>query len=322
MKNSQWAIGVDLGGTSTKFGLVNHRGQISNAGKLLITGRFENPSDYVDSLYHAMLPALEKIGFDNFEGIGIGAPNGNVYSGCIEHAANLPWKGVVPLAEMMSDKFQLPCKLTNDANAAAAGEMMYGAARGMRDFIMLTLGTGVGSAVVSNGHLVHGHRGIAGELGHTCVRRGRLHWSSGLDGSLEVYASATGIVNTARLFLEADQNSSLLYPHTKDEITAQLVCEYALKGDKLSMDVFQYTGQILGEAIANFVMFSDPQAIILFGGVTKAGNLLLDPIKEYMEKNLLPVFQNSVKILLSELSDADAAILGASAMVWENAISV
>lgn len=316
--HQQWAIGVDIGGTSTKFGLVNHRGEISYAGKLLVTGRFEEPGIFVSALHEALLLAVANIGPENLKGIGIGAPNGNIHNGCIEHAPNLPWKGVVPLADMMTQKFQLPCKLTNDANAAAAGEMMYGIARGMKDFIMLTLGTGVGSAIVSNGHIIYGHRGLAGELGHTSIRRGRLHWSTGLDGSLESYASATGIAHTARLFLEGEPTSSLLKSCRQEDITAQLICESALKGDKLAMKVFQYTGQILGEAIANFVMFSDPQAIILFGGVTKAGQLLLGPVAEHMEKNLLRVFRDTTKILLSELPDADAAILGASALVWDN----
>ena len=253
------------------------------------------------------------------KGIGIGAPNGNYYSGTIEYAPNLHWKGIVPLAKMVTEKFHKPCTLTNDANAAAVGEMMYGAARGMRDFIMITLGTGVGSGIVSNGQMIYGHDGFAGELGHTIIRPGgRLHWGTGAHGSLEVYASATGIAITAKEMLDEQiRVESLLRLTCHDEITSKTVSEAAAKGDKLALDVFKFTGEILGEALANFVMFSSPEAIILFGGVIKAGKILLDPIKESMEKNLLPIFQNKVKLVFSELKESDAAILGASALVWE-----
>jgi glucokinase len=317
MSNQAFAIGIDIGGTSTKCGIVNHRGTIEDSGCVLATGMYSSPEAFVDDLYKALQPAIKKVGLHNIRGIGVGAPNGNMHTGTIEYAPNLPWKGIVPLAQMITERFGIPCALTNDANAAAVGELLYGAARGMKDFIVLTLGTGVGSGIVSNGQLVYGHDGFAGELGHTVVRKGRKHWSTGLDGSLEAYASATGIVLTARVLLETWVGTSLLRDYRAEEITSRLVCECALKGDELAQKVFAYTGEVLGEALANFVMFSSPEAIILFGGVIKAGELLMKPTREHMEKNLLPIFQNKIKLLFSELKEADAAILGASALVWE-----
>ena len=315
----EYAIGIDIGGTTTKFGIVNHRGEISNVGDI-VTNRHDDVNLFVDELYQEMVPAIKAVGgIDRIKGIGLGAPNGNYYSGTIEYAPNLPWRGIIPIAKMITTKFNRPCTLTNDANAAAIGELMYGAARGMRDFIMITLGTGVGSGIVANGQLIYGHDGFAGELGHTIIRPGgRLHWGTGMKGSLETYASATGISITAKEILDERVNEkSLLRDIPHEEITAKKVCDAALKGDAISNEVFQITGQILGEALANFVMFSSPEAIVLFGGVIKAGKLLLDPTRESMEKNLLPIFQNKVKLLFSELKESDAAILGASALVWE-----
>jgi glucokinase len=315
----EYAIGIDIGGTTTKFGIVNHRGDISNVGDI-VTNKHSDVNLFVAELHEAMEPAIEAVGgLDVIKGIGLGAPNGNYYSGTIEYAPNLPWKGIIPIAKMITTKFNKPCTLTNDANAAAIGELMYGAARGMRDFIMITLGTGVGSGIVANGQLIYGHDGFAGELGHTIIRPGgRLHWGTGMKGSLETYASATGISITAKEILDERVNEkSILRDIPHEQITSKKVCEAALKGDAIANEVFQITGQILGEALANFVMFSSPEAIVLFGGVIKAGNLLLDPTRASMEKNLLPIFQNKVKLLFSELPESDAAILGASALVWE-----
>lgn len=313
----EYAIGIDIGGTGTKYGLVNHRGDISYSGSDIRTNTYDKVEDFVDDLYKFLKPLIDE-GGGNIRGIGVGAPNGNYYTGTIEYAPNLPWEGIVPLAQLISDKFNLPCSLTNDANAAAVGEMMYGAARGMRDFIVITLGTGVGSGIVSNGQLIYGHDGFAGELGHTIIRPGgRKHWSTQLDGSLEAYASATGITLTARELLETSKEQSLLRNYQPDEITSKVVFDAAMQGDTLAKEVYRFTGQILGEALANFIMFSSPEAIILFGGVIKAGDLILKPTVEHMEKNLLPIFQNKVKLRLSELREADAAILGASALVWE-----
>lgn len=311
------AIGVDIGGTNTKYGIVNHRGEIVQQGDLR-TDAHENVESFVDALHKALVPIMEQQHDYKIKGIGIGAPNGNFYTGTIDYAPNLRWKGVIPLAKLVSEKFWVPCALTNDANAAAVGEMMYGAARGMRDFIMITLGTGVGSGIVANGHLIYGHDGFAGELGHTIIRPGgRPHWSTSLNGSLEAYCSATGIVLTAKELLETTNADSLMRQYKTEEITSKIVYDCAMLGDPVAKETYRFTGQILGEALANFVMFSSPEAIILFGGVIKAGELIMQPTKEHMEKNLLPIFQNKIKLVFSELREADAAILGASALVWE-----
>jgi glucokinase len=316
--SNELAIGIDIGGTGTKFGIVNHRGEIILKGKDLRTNEFQEVEEFVDALFEAIEPLIDAVGAENIRGIGIGAPNSNYYNGSIEDAPNLNWKGIIPLAKMVSKKFRIPCSLTNDANAAAEGEMMYGAARGLRDFIMITLGTGVGSGIVANGHLIFGHGGFAGELGHTIIRHGgRKHWSTDLDGSLESYASATGIVITAHELLLASDKPSLMRNYEPEDITAKVVYDCAAKGDEIAIEVYRFTGQILGEALANFIKFTCPEAIVLFGGVIKAGDLLLNPTREHMEKNLLPVFRNKVKLILSELAESDAAILGASALVWE-----
>lgn len=310
------AIGIDVGGTNTKFGIVNHRGEILEKGEIK-TDNFPTIEGFIDGLYSAINPMIEKYGKAHVKGIGMGAPNGNYYSGTIEYAPNLQWKGIIPLAKMMSEKFGLQCSLTNDANAAAMGEMIYGAARGMKDFIMITLGTGVGSGIVANGQMIYGHDGFAGELGHTIIRPGgRLHPGTGHKGSLEAYCSATGIAVTAKK-LRAENPSSILNEVPEEGLDSKAVFDAAVKGDEVAKEVFRYTGQILGEALANFIMFSSPEAIILFGGVIKSGDFILYPTKEHMEKNLLPIFQNKVRIVFSELKEADAAILGASALVWE-----
>ena len=316
--SKQVALGIDIGGTNTKFGLVNHRGEILERGYLK-TDKFDNVEDFIDELHKIVHPLLAKYIIDGeFYGIGVGAPNANYYKGTIEQAPNLKWKGVVPFAELMSKKFGVQCKITNDANAAALGEMMYGAARGMKDFIMMTLGTGVGSGIVCGGNLIYGHDGFAGELGHTIIKPGgRKHWSTGSEGSLEAYASATGIAITAKKF-RAEFPDSMLNEYPEEKINSRTVHECALKGDPTAIEVFRYTGQKLGEALANFVMFSSPEAILLFGGVIKAGEFILKPTKRHMEHNLLPIFRGKVKLVFSELDEADAAILGASALVWEN----
>lgn len=311
------ALGIDIGGTNTKFGIVTKSGTILEIGTLK-TEDFENPQDFVEELYTLLQPLLEKHSAENtFEGIGIGAPNANYYKGTIEDAPNLRWKGVIPFAKMISEKFNAECTMTNDANAAALGEMMYGAARGMKDFIMITLGTGVGSGIITSGKLLYGHDGFAGELGHTIVKPGgRKHWSTDSEGSLEAYASATGITITAKK-LRAEFPHSILNDFKEEEINAAAVFKCAEKGDETAIEVFRYTGQKLGEALANFVMFSSPEAIFLFGGVIKAGKYLVEPAKFHMEHNLFPIFRGKVRLLFSELDEANAAILGASSLVWE-----
>lgn len=276
--------------------------------------------DFINSLYDKLLPMIKEVGgIDQFAGIGMGAPNGNIYTGTIEYAPNLKWKGIIPIADMMQKKFGLNTKLTNDANAAAMGEMMYGCTKGTKHFITITLGTGVGSGIVIDGKIVVGHDGFAGELGHTIIRPGgRTHWSTGMKGSLEAYASATGVRDTAiEMLTKFPEETSLLRNYRINELTSETVFECAMKGDKIANEIFEFTGQILGESLANFVMFSSPETIVLFGGLTKAGNLILKPTREHMEANLLPIFRNKVKLIFSELKESDAAILGASALVWD-----
>jgi glucokinase len=316
--SNEFAIGIDIGGTNTKYGIVNHRGEIVDKGDIR-TDAFINVEDFIDSLYEALLPIINKcIKEDSrLKGIGIGAPNGNFYTGNIEYAPNLRWKGIIQLTKLVTAKFGVPAALTNDANAAAVGEMTYGAARGMRDFIMITLGTGVGSGIVSNGQLIYGHDGFAGELGHTTIiPNGRKHWSTNIKGSLESYCSATGIAVTAKELLEKDNEPSLMREYG-DKIDSKAIYDCAMRGDAKALEVYRFTGEVLGLALSNFVQFSSPEAIILFGGVIKAGDLLMNPTREHMENNLLPIFQNKVKLIFSELKEADAAILGASALVWE-----
>ena len=314
--SNEHAIGIDIGGTNTKYGIVNHRGQIVFEGSIK-TDQFEHIEDFIEAVYEKLQPEITARKNMSFVGIGVGAPNGNFYTGNIEYAPNLKWKGIVPLAKMFTEKFKLPAMLTNDANAAAVGEMMYGAARGMKDFIMITLGTGVGSGIFANGQLILGHDGFAGELGRTIViPGGRLHPGTGAQGSLESYASATGVALTAKEFLASSDEPSVLRKLVVRDLDSKAVFDAAMEGDAIAKKVFEYTGKILGQALANFVMFSSPQAIILFGGLTKAGKLLMDPVKESMEKNLLPIFRNKIQLIFSELKESDAAILGASALVW------
>jgi glucokinase len=316
---SHLAIGIDIGGTGTKFGIVDARGHILCGGEMS-TVAHENVNDFIDALYNELQPLIEKEGgAEMFRGIGIGAPNGNYYKGTIEYAPNLKWKGIIHLTDLVTQKFQLPSALTNDANAAAVGEMIFGAAKGMKDFIVITLGTGVGSGIVCNGQVVYGHDGFAGELGHTIiVPDGRLHRGTNMKGSLETYASATGVRLTAIELLEKyPTKESLLRNFKQEELTSRIVFECAEKDDEIAKEVFRSTGEILGKALANFVMFSSPEAIILFGGLTKAGAYIMEPTRKHMEENVLPIFQNKVQLIFSELPEADAAILGASALVWD-----
>ena len=313
-----FVVGVDIGGTGTKFGIVDNVGNVLFASEIS-TKKHEQVHTFIDELHQELSVLIEKVGgVGRIKGIGVGAPNGNVYTGNIEYAPNLPWKGIIPLARMLQDKFKIPVRLTNDANAAAVGEMMYGAAQGMKDFIMITLGTGVGSGIVANGQLIYGHDGFAGELGHTTIiPDGRLHPGTGKKGSLESYASATGVAQSAIEILKNTDRPSLLRDIPKGELNSKAVFEAATKGDEVAKEVFAFTGKVLGMALANFVMFSSPEAIILFGGLTKAGDLILKPTREHLEANVIEIFQNKVKILVSHLKESDAAILGASALMWE-----
>lgn len=311
-----YVVGIDIGGTNTVFGIVDARGNVISKGAIK-TNTHNDIHLYMEELYNNLSILIEETGgIDKIKGIGVGAPNANYYTGNIEHAANLAWKGIVPFRNIISDKFNLPAAITNDANAAAVGEMTYGAARGMKNFIMLTLGTGVGSGIVIDGKIVYGHDGFAGELGHTTAIRhnGRL-CGCGRYGCLETYTSATGVARSAREYLEMSKEPSLL--RNLSEITSKDVYEAAIQGDPAAKKIFEYTGKILGESIADFVAFSSPEAIVLFGGLTKSGHLLIDPLVENMEKNLFPIWKGKIKVLTSELKEADAAILGASALAWE-----
>jgi glucokinase len=312
-----YAIGIDIGGTNTVFGIVDTHGKVVSKSSVQ-TNQYPTPELIIDDIKKKLDPLIEDVGgISNIKGIGIGAPNGNHYTGNIEYAPNLQWKGVVPLSKLMSDKFGIPAVITNDANAAAIGEMIYGAARGMKNFIMITLGTGVGSGIVIDGKLVYGHDGFAGELGHVCSVRDGRSCGCGRLGCLEAYASANGVARTAKEILENQTVDSLLRNIPTESITSKDVFDAASKGDAVALEIFEFTGKILGEAIADFVAFSAPEAIILFGGLTKSGDYIMKPIVNHMEKNLLKIWQGKIKVLFSDLNEADAAVLGASALVWE-----
>jgi glucokinase len=314
-----YVVGIDVGGTNTVVGIVDKRGQILTNGSIK-TAKHAQVEDYLDELTALINNLIAEVTTkDQIKGIGAGTPNGNYFTGSIEFAPNLPWKGVIPFAQMLEDRVGIPVALTNDANAAAIGEMTYGAARGMKDFIVITLGTGVGSGIVVNGQVVYGHDGFAGELGHVIVRRnnGRM-CGCGRTGCLEAYSSATGVARTAREYLEMrPETQTRLRNIPIEDITSKDVFDAAMNGDEMAKEIFKFTGEMLGEAFADFVAFSSPEAIILFGGLAKAGDLIMDPIKETMEKNLLNIFKNKVKLMFSELKESDAAVLGASALGWE-----
>lgn len=313
-----YVLGIDIGGTNTVIGIVDARGSVI-ASDSIKTAKHSKLEDYIDELYTTASRLIENNdATDKIHGIGIGAPNANYYTGIIEQGVNLPWPTPIPLARLVSEKFGIPVAITNDANAAAIGEMTYGAARGLKDFIMITLGTGVGSGIVINGQMVYGHDGFAGELGHVIVKRnnGRL-CGCGRTGCLEAYCSATGVARTAREFLEIRNEPSSLRNLPIEDITSKDVYDAAINGDNLAKDVFEYTGKILGEAMADMTVFSSPEAFILFGGLAKSGELLLKPLRNAMDKNMLGVFKGKPKVMLSELKEADAAVLGASALGWE-----
>jgi len=313
-----YAVGMDIGGTNTVFGIVDQRGDILCTDSVK-TQSFPTIDGYVQAVCDKLIPMIIKVGgVDKIKGMGVGAPNGNFYRGTIEYAPNLPWKGIIPLASMFSQRLGVPTALTNDANAAAIGEMTYGAAKGMKNFIMITLGTGVGSGIVINGQLVYGCDGFAGELGHVIIRRenGRL-CGCGRHGCLETYCSANGVARTAKEMLTESNESSSLREVPIDNITSKDVYDAAVRGDKIALNIFKFTGTLLGQALADFVAFSSPEAIILFGGLTKSGDFIMKPVKDALDASVLPIFKGKAKLLISEMKDSDAAILGASALGWE-----
>ncbi len=322
MKNEikPFVIGLDLGGTNSVFGIVDSRGEIK-ATTAIKTQSYTTAQDYVDASVEALQVIIEQVGgIDKIKAMGIGAPNGNYYNGTIEFAPNLSWgcDGVVPLAKMFEQRLGIPVALTNDANAAAIGEMTYGVARGMKNFIVITLGTGVGSGIVVNGQLVYGSDGFAGELGHTVVRhRGNRHCGCGREDCLECYCSATGVARTAKELLTTTTEPSLLREMNVDDITSLDVSIAAGKGDALAKRIYEFTGEILGEACAHFTAFSAPEAYIFFGGLTKAGDLLMEPLKRAYDKHVLKIYKGKAQFLVSGLDGASAAVLGASAIGWE-----
>ena len=317
-----YVIGLDLGGTNSVFGIVDARGEIK-ATTAIKTGGYEKVEDYVKASVEALKPIIDTVGgLDKIKAMGIGAPNANFYKGTIEYAPNLPWAHtcVVPLAQMFSDALGgIPVGITNDANAAALGEMTYGVARGMKNFIDITLGTGVGSGIVINGQMVYGCDGFAGELGHVTMVRGEegRQCGCGHKGCLEAYCSATGVARTAREFLEKSDEPSLLRDMNPADITSYDVSIAAGKGDALAKRVYDFTGKMLGEACADFAAFSSPEAFVFFGGLTKAGDLLMKPLKEAYDNSVMPVFKGKAKFLISTLDGSSAAVLGASAIGWD-----
>ncbi|MBD5282946.1 MAG: ROK family protein [Bacteroides sp.] len=315
--NKPYVLGIDIGGTNTVFGLVDARGTVIVSGAIK-TAQHPVFQDYIDELYSEASKMIKSVGAeDKVGGIGVGAPNANFYTGTIDNAANLIWSGSLPLAESLRTKFGIPVAVTNDANAAAIGEMTYGAARGMKDFIMITLGTGVGSGIVANGQMIYGADGLAGELGHVISRRGGRPCGCGRNGCLETYCSATGVVRSALEFLDASPSvPSLLRNIPSGDLTSKDVYDAAVAGDPIAQSVFEFTGRVLGEALADFATFSSPEAFIIFGGLAKAGEMLFKPMREAYRANCLK-FQRDIKILPSELKEADAAVLGASALGWE-----
>lgn len=314
-----YVIGLDLGGTNSVFGIVDSRGDIKVTTAIKTQG-YDNVEDYVDASVEALHVIIEQVGgIDKIKAMGIGAPNGNYYKGTIEFAPNLAWghSGIVPLADMFSKKLGIPVALTNDANAAAIGEMAYGVARGMKNFIVITLGTGVGSGIVVNGQLVYGSDGFAGELGHVIVKENGRSCGCGRCGCLEAYCSATGVARTARELLEKTDEPSPLRDLDSEKITSLDVSIAAEKGDKLALEIYEFTGRLLGEACANFAAFCSPEAFIFFGGLTKAGDLIMDPIKKAYDETVLKIYKDKAKFLISSLEGSSAAVLGASAVGWD-----
>ena len=315
----QFVVGVDVGGQTAKIGVVDARGDVL-IQSVIRTDRHDDAQYFVDDLSKAIKELIVKSGKEGqIRGVGVGAPNGNYYTGEIAFAPNLVWAAQknVPFAKMLSAALDgIPVALTNDANAAAVGEMTYGVAKGMKHFIMITLGTGVGSGIVINGEVLYGSDGFAGELGHTCaVRHNGRQCGCGKQGCLEAYCSAMGVARTAREWLEMSDEPSLL--RSVDKITSKDVYDAAKEGDVLAKKIFDYTGRILGEKLADFIEFSAPEAIVLFGGLARAKDCIYEPTLKAMNENVLPLWRDKVDLLFSQLKESDAAILGASALAWE-----
>jgi glucokinase len=309
--------GIDIGATFTKLGIVDQEGKVY-ADASISTVRHKDIDGYMEQLASAVRKLLkEQDGLLELAGIGIGAPNGNYYRGVIEYAPNLNWKGMIPFVEMFKAHFDIPIVLTNDANAAALGEMMYGGARNMTDFIVITLGTGLGSGIVVNGKVVYGHDGFAGEMGHVMVVENGRQCGCGRKGCLETYVSATGIVRTVYELLALRTDDSQLRKIPYEKLTAKDISEAASQADPIAIKAFNVTGRTLGKTLANVVALFSPEAIFLFGGLSNAGDHIFKPVKAYMEKNLLSIYRDKVKILPSGLTETNAAVLGSSGLIWK-----
>lgn len=312
------AIGIDIGGTNISYGLVTEEGVVKLKESFPIK-EFTDVNGFVDYLAERLKISLTGLSTEfQLMGVGIGAPNGNYYKGTIEFAPNLPWKGKIPLADLLSKKIGIPVKLTNDANAAAMGEMIYGNAKYLKDFIMVTLGTGLGSGFVANGKMILGHDGFAGELGHAIFDPNGRMCNCGRKGCLETYASASGIVRTVKEFLTESDEPSILRNTPVDEISSEMIYKASLERDPIALKAFDYTAYVLGVMLANAVAITSPEVIFLFGGLANAGDRLFKPVKKYMNEHLLEIYKNKVELKPSGLSENDAAILGAAALIWDS----
>ena len=311
------AIGIDIGGTNTVFGLVDREGNCLEERRVS-TNEYTGADAFLRHLFVELDLLIESYPNHAVQGIGIGAPNGNFYTGSIEYAPNLSWEGVVPLASRFAERYELPAVLTNDANAAAMGEMLFGAAQNMRHFVVITIGTGLGSGIVINGEVLYGHDGFAGEIGHTIAKSGGRRCSCGRFGCLETYVSGRGMRQTISELLGASFDKSSLRSIPLTEITSKDVFEAAQNGDKIAIEAFEFTGRRLGKALADTVAHLSPEAVFIFGGVAKAGDLLLNPTRKHYEENVLHIYRNKVKILPSGLNNRNAAILGAAALLWQH----
>lgn len=317
MSKKKLAVGIDIGGTNTVFGLVDKEGNIYGEGHRP-TADYEDFTEYVTEVCEGIKQLVENVGFPvELIGIGVGSPMGNVHTGTIDHAANLRWKGVLPLADEIRRHFaEIPVIVTNDANAGAVGEMVYGNAKGMKDFIFITLGTGVGSGFVAGGELIYGNDGLAGELGHMVIDHSGRQCGCGRKGCLETYVSATGIKRTVFKLLADDLRPSEFRDVSFNDLTAEMITAAALKGDCIAIEAFEYTGKLLGRVLADAVTITSPEAIFLFGGLSKAGKYLFEPTKRNMDDNMLSIFRDKVKLLPSGMI-CNAAILGSSSLVWK-----
>lgn len=321
MGDQEFSIGVDIGGTNTRIGWVDSRGQVLSTGHLN-TRDYSTPDSFLAAILAEVDALIKQWGKDGLKGLGVGAPNANFYNGCIESAANLPWKGRIPVRDFFSRATGLPVVVTNDANAAALGEMVYGAARGKQNFVMITLGTGVGSGIVANGKLLYGYNGIAGELGHVIAVRGGRPCGCGRNGCLETYTSATGLITTAIMFLQQEKYYQDVPPgylqgywKSRQELTGKMIYDAAEAGDPLAKKIFDFTGEVLGQAMADAAAILAPEQFVLFGGLTAAGHWIYDPIRQAFEAAVLAAHKGRIDIVFSKLPDNEAAILGAAALI-------